>query len=121
MTLLMIFLGGGAGAVSRHALSSFVMKQAGGGFPWGTLAVNLCGAFAMGIIIGLLSTKITLPEPARLLLITGFLGGFTTFSAFSLEAALLLQKGDYLPLVAYVAASVIGTIALLILGMKLTA
>lgn len=119
IAILPIFIGGGAGAVCRYALSSLVARHAGNGFPWGTLAVNLAGAFAMGLVVSLLSEKITLSENMRLLLTTGFLGGFTTFSAFSLEAALMLQKGDVANLVAYVTLSVVGTVAALIIATRI--
>ncbi len=119
MNLLAIFLGGGAGALARYGFAAFVSRQMGSGFPWGTLAVNLLGAFLMGLIVELLALKINLPPSARLLLTTGFLGGFTTFSAFSLESALMWQKGAYLPLSLYIGASVIGTIAVLLAAMQL--
>lgn len=119
MTLLAIFLGGGFGAIARYSLAACVQKHLGTGLPWGTLAVNLLGAFAMGLLVELFALKSNLPEPARLLLTTGFLGGFTTFSAFSLESALMVQKGDYAQLAVYITLSVAGTIAALIAGMQL--
>lgn len=115
----MIFLGGGAGALARYGFAAFVGRHMGTGFPWGTLAVNLAGAFLMGLIVELLALKIQLPPAAKLLLTTGFLGGFTTFSAFSLESALMLQKGDYWPLALYIGLSVAGTIAVLLVAMQL--
>lgn len=111
---LMVFLGGGVGAMSRLAVSSFVGKQAGGDFPWGTLIVNLIGAFAIGLIVEMLALKFSASQNLRYLLVTGFLGGFTTFSAFSLESTLMLTKGDYISLAGYVAASVIGTILMVL-------
>lgn len=113
-TYLMVFLGGGAGAMSRLAVSSFVSKQAGGDFPWGTLVVNLIGAFAIGVIVEILALKFSASQNIRYLLVTGFLGGFTTFSAFSLESTLMLTKGDYISLIGYVTASVIGTILMVL-------
>lgn len=119
MTLLAIFCGGGLGAVARYLFAALVHKQFGALLPWGTLAVNIAGAFAMGLLAGLFALKINAPEPMRLFLTVGFLGGFTTFSAFSLEAALMLQKGDYLPLIIYVSLSVAGTIAGLLAAMQI--
>ncbi len=66
-----------------------------------------------------LALRLSMPQPSRLLLVTGFLGGFTTFSAFSLESALLLEKGDYMNMAAYIAASVIGTIVAVFIGSQL--
>ena len=119
MNLLAIFLGGGAGALARYGFSAFIARHMGTGFPWGTLAVNLLGAFLMGLIVELLALKIQLPPSAKLLLTTGFLGGFTTFSAFSLESALMWQKGDWLPLSLYTGVSVLGTVAALLIAMQL--
>ena len=81
-------------------------------FPWGSLAVNLIGAFSIGVIVELLSLKLEVSQNLRYLLVTGFWGGFTTFSAVSLESTFMLAKGDYQSLTAYVAVSVIGTIRL---------
>ncbi len=113
---LLIFLGGGLGSVSRFACSSLAGRVMGLQFPYGTLAVNLIGAFLIGIIVELMALKLSAPDHMRLLLVTGFLGGFTTFSAFSLETALMLQRGDYRQMLCYVLASVIGTVALVLCG-----
>jgi CrcB protein len=99
MHLLLVALGGAAGSVLRHLLSVLALGALGAGFPWGTLAVNVLGSGAIGLAAGL-----GLQGEGRLLLVTGFLGGFTTFSAFSLETATLAERS--LPLAAlYVAAS----------------
>lgn len=110
MNFLLVFIGGGLGAAARYALVSVVGKYAGTNFPWGTLAVNLIGAFLIGLAVELFALKINASEQIRLLLVTGILGGFTTFSAFSLESALMFERGNYAMLVSYIAASVIGTI-----------
>ena len=113
----LIFLGGGTGAVCRFFLGNAVMRGfPGAGFPFGTLAVNLLGAFLIGAIMEAMALKFSAPEPWRLLLVTGFLGGFTTFSAFSLETALMLQRGDYGQAALYSGASVAGTVALVLLA-----
>lgn len=100
--LLLVGLGGAAGSVLRHLVSSAASAALGEGFPWGTLAVNAVGSAAIGVL-----ASVGLQEPARLLLVTGLLGGFTTFSAFSLETAQLWQRAPWLA-VLYVAASVGG-------------
>lgn len=115
---LLIFLGGGTGAVARHLMSAAVKHQTEGKiFPYSTLCVNLLGALLIGMLAEILAVRLSLPETARYFLVTGFLGGFTTFSAFSLESALLIERGDYLTCAVYVAASVLGTIALVFAGM----
>jgi len=116
MTLLLVFIGGGLGSVARFAMMKAIGRVMGGDFPWHTLGVNLLGAVLIGALTEFLALRVSGVEATRLLLVTGFLGGFTTFSAFSLEAALMWQRGDYWLLSAYVAASVIGTIAAVICG-----
>jgi len=114
---LLIFLGGGAGALARHFMGMAVSRYAGGhSFPWHTLLINLTGAFLIGVITEYMALKSNLPEATRFLLVVGFLGGFTTFSAFSLESSLMLERGDYAACAAYIAASVMGTIALVFAG-----
>ena len=120
MNLLLIFIGGGLGSVSRYALMNTVSRTLGApAFPWGTASVNIIGAFVIGVLLEVLALRLSMPTPARLLLITGFLGGFTTFSTFSLECALLLERHEYISLGLYIALSVIGTIAAVFLGSSL--
>ncbi len=119
-TLFLIFLGGGAGSVARYGMMNLISRYTNGAaFPWHTLGVNMTGAFIIGILMEVLALRMSMPQPSRFLLVTGFLGGFTTFSAFSLESALMLEKGDYVNMAAYIAASVIGTIAAVFIGSNL--
>jgi CrcB protein len=99
-SLLYVALGGAAGSVCRYLVSLLAVATLGAHFPWGTLAVNVLGSAAIGAAFAA-----GLEGPARLLLVTGFLGGFTTFSAFSLEAATLFGRSPALA-VLYVLASV---------------
>lgn len=99
--ILLVAVGGAAGSVLRHALSAYALAQLGAGFPWGTLAVNVLGSAAIGVAAGL-----GLQGEARLLLVTGFLGGFTTFSAFSLETGALFERAWWLA-AAYVLGSLV--------------
>ena len=118
--LVLIFLGGGAGSLARYGLMQVINRSMpGSNFPWHTLGVNIVGAFIMGILIEILALRISLPAATRYLLVTGFLGGFTTFSAFSMETALMLERGDYVNSATYIAASVIGTIAAVFIGSTL--
>ena len=98
--LLLVALGGAAGSVARYLVSVASLAAFGAAFPWGTLAVNIAGSAAIGVAAGA-----GLEGHARLLLVTGFLGGFTTFSAFSLETGALFERSPWLAAL-YVAASV---------------
>jgi CrcB protein len=106
--LLLIGLGGAAGAILRYALATAVQSAAGGRFPVGTLAVNVLGCFAIGLLEGLAEARAFGSPEARALLVVGFLGGFTTFSAFANET--VLAAGDGLSWVA--GANVLASVAL---------
>ncbi len=119
MPYMLIFLGGGAGAVTRFIVSSFCMRLGGTAFPWGTLAVNLIGAFCIGMILELLAFKSTPLAWVSPLLVTGFLGGFTTFSAFSLEITQFWLRGQYMVWAGYALLSVAGTMLMVLAAMRL--
>ena len=106
-SLLYIALGGALGASGRHLAGQMVHKIMGQGFPYGTMAVNIFGSFLMGILIGWLAMRSSGGENWRLFLGVGVLGGFTTFSAFSLDAILLYEKKAFGALMTYVTGSVI--------------
>ncbi len=118
---LLVFLGAGIGGALRHAVNLACARTFGIGFPWGTLTVNIVGSFAMGVLAAWLAFKAGegWSQPLRLFLTTGILGGFTTFSAFSLDAALLWERGDVSTALAYVAGSVLLSIAGLATGLAL--
>jgi len=118
-TLVLVFLGGGLGAVSRHLAAMMVMRLSGPGFPWGTMVVNIAGSMAMGLLIAWLARRSSGDADLRLLLATGFLGGFTTFSAFSLDAVTLYERGALTAAAAYVIASVTVSILALFGGLWL--
>ena len=104
--LALVFIGGGLGAVSRHLTGMAVMRVSGARFPWGTMLVNIAGCLAMGLLIAWLARRSAGGSDLRLLLATGFLGGFTTFffSAFSLDAVTLYERGALTAAAAYVIA-----------------
>ena len=118
---LLVFIGAGIGGSLRHAVNVGCTRFCGPAFPWGTLTVNVFGSFLMGAIAAWVAAKAGegWSQPLRLFLTTGILGGFTTFSAFSLDAVLLWERGEIGPASAYVAASVLLSIAGLIAGLAL--
>jgi fluoride exporter len=115
--LFAVMIGGALGAGARFLVSGAFLRALGPGFPWGTLAINLIGGLLMGVLVGLLARTSSGGEQARLLLGVGVLGGFTTFSAFGLETWLMIERGQMVPAFAYVAASMIGAVALTGLGL----
>jgi CrcB protein len=115
---LWVFLGAGIGGALRHGVNRAGTVIVGTGFPAGTLFVNIVGCFAMGLLAGFFAYRGELTNQAtRLFLTTGVLGGFTTFSAFSLDAAVLWQRGQMGVAVGYVAASVLVSIAAVFFGL----
>lgn len=111
MGYLLVFLGAGLGGMARHGINVGFLRMAGSsGFPFATLAINVLGSLLMGVLVVLLSQHGGLPRHTQLFLATGMLGGFTTFSTFSLETMALLHRGQLLAAVLYVLVSVIGAI-----------
>ena len=111
LAFLLIFVGGGIGSMLRHAVNQASTAMFGISFPYGTLSVNILGSLAMGLIGGWLSSRGESGQLLRLFLTTGILGGFTTFSAFSLDAALLWERGQVGTASLYVVGSVVAAIA----------
>ncbi|MEM6589988.1 MAG: fluoride efflux transporter CrcB [Pseudomonadota bacterium] len=117
-TLLHVALGGAIGASARYLTSVGAMRLMGPGFPWGTLTVNVVGSFLMGVLVVVLAQKGGMK--AAPFLMTGMLGGFTTFSAFSLDAFTLYERGQTGLAVTYVAASVLLSILAIVAGVLVT-
>lgn len=111
--------GGAAGAGLRYLAGGLMLRLAGGGYPWGTLAVNIAGGLAMGILAGGLARTAMPNEPARLLLAVGVLGGFTTFSAFSLEIVQMIERGAWGLALGYALLSVAGAVLAAFAGLAL--
>lgn len=110
--------GGALGAAGRHLTNVAAMRIFGGGFPWGTMTVNIVGSLAMGLAIGWLARRSDGDVTLGLFMTTGILGGFTTFSAFSLDALSLWQRGDVLLAFAYVAGSVLLSLLAVFAGLS---
>lgn len=119
MHYVLVFIGGGMGAALRHGVNRATLAWLGPAFPYGTLFVNVVGSLAMGVLAGLFLARAP-SEAWRLFLTTGILGGFTTFSAFSLDAAVMWQRGDNAGFALYVGASVALSIAALFAGLAAT-
>ncbi len=117
MQLLYVFIGGGLGAALRHVVNLASLRLVGTGLPWGTFFINVTGSILMGMVAGLFAWKVSLPPALRLFLATGILGGYTTFSTFSLETALLLERGQTWQAIGYVLASVLLGVTGLFAGM----
>lgn len=118
MPILIVMAGGALGAGARHLVGRALLGWLGAGFPYGTLAVNLIGGFGMGLLVGF-STRYGATEGWRLFLGTGVLGGFTTFSAFSLDIVTLADRGHPGLAIGYAALSVGGAAAALVMGLEL--
>jgi CrcB protein len=119
MGFLIVFLGGGLGAALRHGINLLSARTLGAEFPYGTLIINVTGSLVMGLIAGYLAVKGDASQHWRLFLMTGILGGYTTFSAFSLDAALLYERGATGLAALYILASVILSIGGLFAGLAL--
>ena len=117
--LLLVMLGGAAGAGLRYEVGRLTLRQLGYGFPWGTLAVNLAGGLLMGLLAGALTGIDMMSRPAWMLLGVGVLGGFTTFSAFSFDLFFMIQRGQLGVAAGYALASVLGALLLFTFGWTL--
>lgn len=117
MGYLVVFVGAGIGGAARHGMNIFVAKLMGTAFPWHTLVINILGSLVMGLVAGFFAERGDATGHLRLFLATGILGGFTTFSAFSLDAILLWERHEYLMASLYVGGSAAGALAGLVLGL----
>src|SRR5881275_1326697 len=115
----MVFLGAGIGGALRHGANVAATRLLGYGFPFGTLIVNVLGSFLIGVLAGYFAYRTGISQHMRLFLTTGFLGGFTTFSAFSLDTALLIERHCYWLAAGYVLGSVISGLLALFAGLLL--
>jgi len=114
---LIVFIGSGLGGMLRYAVGMLSIRVFGTNFPYGTLGINVLGPALMGIVVGVFTTSNLTSQDTKLFLTTGVIGGFTTFSTFSLDAAVLWERGQHLAAAAYVVASVIVSLMALILTM----
>jgi len=115
----LVMIGGAIGAGLRYQLGRGTLRLLGPGYPWGTLAANVIGGLAMGLLAGWLAGRAQGGEEIRLFAAVGVLGGFTTFSAFSLETMLMIERGEWMAGLGYVLLSVIVAIGALALGLAM--
>ena len=118
--ILAVAAGGALGAVGRYVVAAQALRLMGPNFPWGTLTVNVVGSLVMGILVELMALRINLSPEMRAFLVVGVLGGFTTFSAFSLDVSLLLERNMLGQAFLYAVASVILSVGALFVGLALT-
>jgi len=102
LTAVYIAIAGALGSVGRYAVGKYMQDATGSNFPWGTLAVNVLGSFAIGVVMAVFAARGELDSRLRLALTVGFLGGFTTYSAFALETVTLVERKLYAVAAAYV-------------------
>ena len=119
MNYLLVFIGGGLGSSLRHLSNVVSIRSLGTAFPFHTFIINISGSTVMGLIAGYLAFKGEAAQSWRLFLMTGILGGYTTFSAFSLDAALLYERGEIALALVYVLGSVVLSLAGLFAGLAL--
>jgi len=110
MNYLLVFLGGGLGAAARYGVNVGVGRINPTDFPWHTLIINITGCFIMGVLTEAMALRFNASTELRLFLTTGIMGGYTTFSAFALDYALLFERKDFMSAGIYVLASVIGAL-----------
>jgi CrcB protein len=114
--ILFAGIGGAAGSIMRYLISFFINKYNSGVFPLATFIVNIVGCFIIGLLLAFVEKNMALANEIRMLMIVGFCGGLTTFSAFSAENITLFHNGNYVTLAIYVLASVILGVAAVFLG-----
>lgn len=117
--ILAVAVGGATGSVMRYLVGIASGKLFGTNLPWGTLIINVTGSFLIGTFVGLFATKWDLPQAARIFLTVGVCGGYTTFSTFSLDAWVLMERGETLASTAYMIGSVVLSVGALIAAMQI--
>jgi CrcB protein len=119
MGYLIVFLGGGLGAALRHGVNIGAARLVGTAFPWGTLTVNVVGSFVMGLLTAWFAFEGSPSQHWRLFLTTGVLGGFTTFSTFSLDSVLLYERGELGLAALYIVVSIVAGVGGLVAGLAI--
>lgn len=116
--LLLLALAGGCGALARYGLAGLVQRWGGAEFPWGTLAVNVAGCFLFGVVWALAAERMALAPEFRVIILTGFLGSFTTFSTFMSETYQLFASSEWLPALGNLALTNVAGLGVFLLGLS---
>ena len=117
-TWLLVAIAGAAGTLLRYLAGGWLARATGGTFPWETLVINIVGCLAIGVIAGMLDKGAMLPPPLRMSLMVGFIGGFTTFSTFALDAFRLVSAGQWASSLGYIILSNLAGFAAVIAGYR---
>lgn len=117
--ILAVAAGGALGSVARYLVAIGFGKLLGPKFPWGTLFINVTGSLLIGVLAGLFAVRWNLPQAARVFLIVGICGGYTTFSTFSLDSFYLIERGEVAAACAYMIASVVLSVSALVAGIQI--
>jgi CrcB protein len=118
--LLLIAVAGALGTLARYGMTGAVQNVLGKDFPWGTVSVNLLGCLLFGVVWGLtMESRLTVSPEVRIILLVGFMGGFTTFSSFGFEAAKLLEDSEWLLALGYMALQNLGGLVAMFVGLAL--
>lgn len=114
---LVVFLGSGIGGMLRHGVGLLALRVTGANFPWGTLVINVVGSALMGLMIGLFAARSINDPELRLFVTTGLIGGFTTWSTFSLDIVTLWERGEIGSAIAYASASIVLSLTVLTIAL----
>ena len=115
--ILAVAAGGALGATGRFLMGKAMLRLMGPGFPWGTFTVNILGSFAIGLVVTLLATRYNLNHHWQAFLVMGVLGGFTTFSAFSMEVGLMIERNEITHAALYAGGSLIFGVTAMFMGL----
>ncbi|KQO81007.1 fluoride efflux transporter CrcB [Rhizobium sp. Leaf262] len=119
LNIALVAIGGAIGSVARYLVGLWGVRLAGPNFPWGTLTVNVVGAFLIGLMVEIIARRFDASSEVRVFIVTGILGGFTTWSSFTLDAVVLFERGDLGLAAVYLLASLVVSFAAIFAGLAL--
>ncbi|UHS61350.1 fluoride efflux transporter CrcB [Agrobacterium vaccinii] len=119
LNIALVAIGGAIGSVARYLVGVWGVKLAGPNFPWGTITVNVVGAFFIGLMVEIIARRFDASSEVRVFIVTGILGGFTTWSSFTLDAVVLFERGDLGLAAVYLLASLVVSFAAIFAGLAL--
>lgn len=119
LNIVLVAIGGAIGSVARYLVGVWGVKLAGPNFPWGTITVNVVGAFLIGLMVEMVARRFDASSEVRVFIVTGIIGGFTTWSSFTLDAVVLFERGDLGLAAVYMLASLVVSFAAIFAGLAL--